>query len=61
MSYVPFIGDSESIESPSSGSISPSKNNIRRRQEEQNLIKDFIEKIYGQRTSLSYEEYKHVN
>jgi len=46
MSYVPFIIDSGSIESPSSGSISPSKNKIDKRKEEQSQIKDFIEKIY---------------
>lgn len=60
MSYVPFI-DENDIQQSDSSPMSPNKKTTRARTEEQSLIKDFIEKVFGPRMSLSFTEYKEIN
>lgn len=60
MSYVPFI-DEDDIQQSDTSPMSPNKKTMRARTEEQTLIRDFIEKVFGQRISLSLAEYKEIN
>lgn len=62
MSYVPFLNDKNFEGSTSPTPLSPGKQKtMKNRQEEQKLILDFVEKVFGTRSSLTLEQYKQIN